>query len=129
MRHLGRIAVGVLAVLALLLPSGLQAMVWTPINLWVALTAILVFVVLAVLVPGLKWPSAAVASLPIAVAPYPNWIWASNGRGWHLHIGYKLQHLQDYAIEFLVLYLIVLMLFLSLFWAVRKRPDGTKGES
>lgn len=121
---MAKIAVAGLIILALLAPSALQALVWTPINLVVALSAVTMFVLLAVYAPKLKWLGALIASLPIAIAPYPNWVWASNEKGWHFHVGYKLKHYPDYASEFLVFYLIVFILFLSLFWAIRGQKNG-----
>lgn len=108
-----------LTIFALLAPSALTALVWTPINLLVAISAVSTFVLLAIYAPKLKWLGALFASLPIAIAPYPNWLWASNDRGWHFHVGYKLKH---YPVEFLAFYLIVFVLFLGLFWAIRGQP-------
>lgn len=112
---MSRVVISVVILSFLLLPSLLQAMTWTPINLWVALLSILTSVLLVRRSPSWRWPSALVAGLLIAVAPYPNWLWASNDRGWHLQVGYKLKHWPDYALEFFIYYVVVVALLLWLF--------------
>jgi hypothetical protein len=115
-----RVLLAGLIVLALLLPSGLQALTWTPINLWVAMCSIAAFVPIVRHMPRLKWPSALLASLPIAISPYPNWLWASNDEGWHFRVGYKLSHFGEYAVELIGFYLVTLLLLLGLALLVKK---------
>ncbi|UNK49280.1 hypothetical protein MNR01_16375 [Lysobacter sp. S4-A87] len=116
-----RIVVGGLIIALLLLPSWLQAMTWTPINFWVALTSILISLLLVYRSRRWRWPSALVTGVLIAVAPYPNWLWASNDRGWHFQLGYKLKHWPEYATEFVIYYLVVVALLFVLFRVMEKR--------
>lgn len=116
---MGRKVIGIIVVFLLLAPATLQAFVWTAINLWVAILAVAMFIAAVRFSPKLKWPSAIVASLFIAIAPYPNWIWASNEEGWQFHVGYKLQHIADYAVQFGVFFAIAILLFMTLYWAMR----------
>ncbi len=86
----------------------------------IAIAAVFVGILAALfLAPMIKWVLAALASLLIAIPPYPNWLWWDEEQGWHLRWGYKLQHvmLSDFAIFFVV----AMLLFATLFWAIGKR--------
>ena len=123
-----RVLLAGLIVLVLLLPSALQALTWTPINLWFAMCAIATFVPIVRNVPRLKWPSALLASFAIAIAPYPNWLWASNDEGWHFRLGYKISHFGEYAVELLAFYFLTLLLFLGLAMLVKSCDHGQSKE-
>lgn len=118
-RKILRVLVIVVAAAILLWPSSVMAMVWTGIDFVVALVAILATIAVAVWMPTLKWFSAIVAALLIAVPPYPYWLFSSNSGGWYFHFfhGFNVQTLPigTFALYFLV----ALLLFASIFWAVR----------
>jgi len=118
-----RVTAIVAAVVLLLLPAFVVGYVWTAINLFVAAAAVLIAFAGAMLVPKAKWAFAAAGSLLIAIPPYPNWLWSNEEHGWHLRLGYKLQHLEwmGFAIHFAI----SMLLFALIFWAIGQRQPGS----
>jgi hypothetical protein len=110
----------------LLLPATITAYVWTPVNLGVSLLAIAACVVIAIFLRRWIWISAAVASFLIAVPPYPYWLFTSETRGWHLHFfeGYRSGNLP--AFRFSVVFLVSMLLFSLIFWAIGKSRRSSK---
>lgn len=104
-----------LVVFFILMPSILQAFVWTWINLLVSIIVTAIFIFLTIIKPKFKWVYIVCSSTIIAIPPYPNWIWASNEKGWHFHLGYKLQNISEYAGGYLMYFVLALVLYLSLF--------------
>jgi hypothetical protein len=104
-----------------LLPSTISAYVWTPVNLAVSLFAVTACIVIALILPRWKWISAAVASLLIAVPPYPYWLFSSEARGWYLHFfqGYRSGNVP--AFRFAVVVLAAMLLFALIYWAIGDR--------
>jgi len=102
-------------IVLLLAPATLQSFAWTPINLFFDVVVIVLFICVARYMPVLKWPGALSAAIAFAVPPYPNWVWASNERGWHFHVGYKIEHFPEFACQFGLFFVVALMLFLMLF--------------
>ena len=117
----------------LLAPSLLQALAWNSVNFLVALASVFLLVVLVRRWPAFQFIFAAVLALPIAIAPYPNWLWASNDLGWHFHVGEKLGHLGDYGLELALLYIVAALLLSLLAWAVRPnnsfKPKPLRGSA
>jgi hypothetical protein len=107
----------------LLLPSFVMATVYTSLDLEVASAAVTVCVSAAFWAPRFKWPCAAVGSLPIAVPPYPYWLSRDVNRGWYFHPFYGFTLQTTPFMQFLGMYLLALVLFAAIFWAVRKRGD------
>src|SRR5690348_7861325 len=89
-----RVIVGLLAVAVLLTPSYIMALVWTPLDLLVAIAAVLLVVVFRRF-SRVRWCLAVVAALLVAVPPYPYWVFYGEKRGWYLHFfgGFTLQTL------------------------------------
>lgn len=113
-----RTIVATVVVLLLLLPSFITAIVWTTVNLYVAVLAISALAVVAYLLPRFKWLFAAVTAGLIALPPYPNWLFWNESRGWFFTVG---PNLQEFSIGFSVLCaVIVLALVRVLFWAIGK---------
>lgn len=112
-----RVLVVVVATGLLLLPALMTASVWTSINLQVSMIAIVVSVLVAFWLSKWKWIGAAVASLLIAIPPYPFWLYSSEDRGWYLHFfhGYNMQNLP--LGTFAIVFAIALFLFAAIFWA------------
>jgi len=111
----------VLSAAALLMAPGLlMAVAWTTINLEVALAATAVCIFVKIWLPRWKWMSAVVASLLIAIPPYPNWLWADEKHdGWYFHVGYKFQHLDLGG--FATIFTVSMLLFAVIFWGTGKR--------
>lgn len=107
----------------LLLPALLVALAWTTINLKVALIAVSVCVLVAIKMPRWRWVSAIVASLLIAVPPYPYWLFSSEDRGWYLHFfhGYNLQNLP--IAVFGVVFVLAMLLFAAIFWSIHRKTE------
>lgn len=121
-----RVLIALVAAVLLLLPGFLTAIAWSPINLGIAMLAVVICIAVARWTPSKwRWPASIIASLLIAVPPYPNWLWVSEERGWHFHIGARLETL-DVA-PFAVLFVIALALFAILFWAVGRSKGRVKG--
>lgn len=121
-RRIIRVVAAFAAVAMLLLPGLLTAIAWSPINLGIALLAVTICIAVGRWAPsGWKWFTAVVASLLIAVPPYPNWLWVSEERGWHLHIGARLESLE--IAPFAALFVIALVLFWVLYWAIGKQKN------
>lgn len=113
------LVVGV-AIVLLLSPGWLMATVFTSVNFILSLSVVLVSVVVAVWLPRWKWPGAIIASLLIAVPPYPFWLYASENRGWYFHFfhGFTLSTLP--LGTFGVVFVFALLLFAAIFWAIDK---------
>ncbi len=121
LKAIGRSLVVLLAIALLLLPGWLMASVWTPINLEVALLAIVISVVAAIFFPKWKWISAVVSSLLIAVPPYPYWLFNDNEGRWYLHFFHGF-NLQDFPfLSFGAVFMIALALFWAIYWAIGKK--------
>lgn len=116
-----RTIIAAIAGVLLLFPGAVTAYVWTPVNLAVSLFAVTVCIVVALFLPRWKWISAAVASLLIAVPPYPYWLFSSEARGWYVHFfeGYRSGNLA--AFRFTVVFLVSTLLFALIFWAISRR--------
>jgi len=116
-----RTVIAAIAGMLLLLPGVVTAYVWSPVNLAVSLVAVTVCIVVALFLPRWKWISAAVASLLVAVPPYPYWLFSSEARGWYVHFfeGYRSSNLP--ALRFTVVFLVSTLLFALIFWAVGRR--------
>lgn len=112
------IAVVMVAVLLLLWPGMVMAMAWTAINFEVAFVAIGATIAMAIWVPKLRWVGAVIAALLIAVPPYPYWVFSSNARGWYIHFfhGFNMENLPIWT--FVIYFLIALLIFKAIFWAV-----------
>lgn len=107
-------------VILIILPSAIQAVVWTSVNLILAVSVVAAFIIYSLWVPYWKWIVITLAALIMSIPPYPNWIWASNEKGWHFHVGYKLSHFDEYAVGYLVFFVVEFFLFLGLSSVVRK---------
>ncbi|WP_148667782.1 hypothetical protein [Mizugakiibacter sediminis] len=118
-RKLFRIAVIGAATLVLLAPGMVMAAAWTAANLVIALIAIVATIAAATWAPRIRWFSAIMASLLIAIPPYPYWLFSSNSRGWYLHFfdGFNVQNLP--ILGFALYFAMALFLFGAIFWAVR----------
>ena len=116
-----RIIVAIVAVAFLLYPAWLMAIVWTKVNLIVTLSMILITFAVAIWLPGWKWLSAAASSLLIAIPPYPYWVFSNEVRGYYLHFfyGYTLENIP--AGTFAFVFVLSLLLFAAIFWAIGSR--------
>lgn len=126
-----RVLVVVVAVALLLFPGWLMASVFTSLNFVVALGAVLASVLMAFWLPRWKWISAVVASLLIAVPPYPYWMHVSEERGWYFDFfgGFSRSNLPSFG-TFGVVFVFSLLLFVALFWAIGNRsPQKVTAES
>lgn len=113
-----KILVGTIAALILLLPGMLTALVWTPLNLIVALVAVFGTMLVARLVGRLRWFAAILASALIAVPPYPYWMFSDNVRGWYFtfFLGYRVKDVP--FLEFGSIFFASMLLFWSIFWSM-----------
>lgn len=108
--------VGGLAVLLLLLPPLLTAIVWTTLNLFITAFALAATVAVAFFAPKAKWIIASISAGIVAFPPYPNWIFWSEAEGWKFWIGPSIRSLEIGAN--LVFFVVALLPFLALFWAI-----------
>lgn len=112
-----RIIVAVAAIVVLLSPGMVMAMVYTDLNLLVAICAVLVVVAFRQRA-RLRWLLAVLGALLIAVPPYPYWVFSNNQGVWYFHFfgGFTLQSvpLGTFAAYFVV----AMALFAVLFWAL-----------
>jgi len=99
-----------------------MAAAFTSLNFVVALGAVLASVFMAFWLPRWKWIIAVIASLLIAVPPYPYWMHASEERGWYFDFfgGFTLSNLPSFG-TFGVVFVLALFLFSGLFWAIGNR--------
>ncbi|GGD35452.1 hypothetical protein [Pseudoxanthomonas indica] len=111
--------VGVLALMGLLAPSVLMAMVWTPINLVAAIAIVVSWLALSKRAPGVSRLGAAIAALLLTFPLYPHWIWNSNDRGWHFHVGTQISNLGEDWLGFAGMFVYCLMLFAVVRWAFK----------
>lgn len=116
-----RAFIAVVAGILLLVPALLVAIAWTSVNLEVAAFAIVTTVLAAVWLPTRKWIAAFIASLLIAVPPYPYWLFRSESRDWYLHFfhGYHSENLP--IVRFMVVFIVSLLLFAVIFWSISDR--------
>lgn len=121
-----RVLVAVVAIALLLFPGWLMATVFTAINFMVALGAILISVLIAIWLRHWKWISAVLASLLIAVPPYPYWLYTREGGNWYLNFfhGFSISTLPFGT--FGVVFVLSLLLFAAIFWAIGKKASGEK---
>ncbi len=117
-----RALVLVACVTLLLAPSALVASVWTPVNLEVAAAAVVVATTLARSATVWRWAGAIVASIIIAVPPYPYWLFASNQRGWYLHFFHGFTIRTVPIGTFVTVMVLCLAIFRFVHWAVSQRP-------
>lgn len=120
-RALARLAVGAIASLALISPSFLMAIVWTPIDLVIVVFAIIATVLSAIFWRKLKWAFATMSAALIALPPYPNWIYWGDGEGWYLWVGPALRSFDVW--ENIFLFILALIFFVPLFWAIGTRQS------
>jgi hypothetical protein len=122
-----RALVAILAVALLLFPSWLMATVFTSVNFVVAFGAIFASVLTAIWLPRWKWVSAVVASLLIAVPPYPFWLYTREDGNWYLNFfhGFTFSNLPFGT--FGTVFVLSLLLFAAIFWAIgRRRGNKTR---
>lgn len=113
----------IMAALLLLLPGVWTALAWTALNLVVAIVAVTGNVLVLRFTPNLRWFSASIASLLIAVPPYPYWVFSDNVRGWHFTFfsGYRLNDVP--FVDLSMVFVFAMLLFGLIFWALGKRMD------
>lgn len=119
-----RVLVAIVAIALLLVPGWLMAAVFTSLNFVVALGAILICLFIAFWLPRWKWVGAVIASLLIAVPPYPYWMHASEERGWYFDFfgGFSRSNLPAFG-TFCVVFALSLLLFAAIFWAMGGRRN------
>jgi len=108
--------VGGLAVLLLLLPPLLTAIVWTTLNLFITAFSLAATVAMALFAPKAKWIFASISAGIVAFPPYPNWIFWSEDEGWKFWIGPSVRSLEIGAN--LVFFVVAFLPILALFWAI-----------
>lgn len=113
-----RILAIVCAVLLLLLPGILMALVHTAINFQLALASVALTMLLAWKFPQIRWFVAILTSLLIAIPPIPYWI-VTDQQGWRFQLFYGIDNLPIHS--FLILFVLATLLFALIFWAIRKR--------
>ncbi len=116
-----KLLVGGFAILLLLIPSLLTAIVWTTINFYLSALIIGLTIVAAFTLPKSKWLFAAIAAASIALPPYPNWLFWNENDGWYIWVGPSLRNLEIGAN--IVLFIIALIPFIGLFWAINKKVE------
>ena len=119
--RLARVLVVMVATILLLVPSMLMTFAWGgTLNLEVAIVAALIAIATAKWIPGLRWPIAFLASLLIAVPPYPYWTDWGEERGQYLHFfhGFTLQTLP--VATFVVVFALAMLLFMVIFRSIAK---------
>jgi hypothetical protein len=110
----------VAGIVLLILPSFMMSAIYSSIDLEFAMVAVLTTVLTAVWLPKLRWICAVIASLLIAVPPYPYWLSFDAKRGWYFHFfyGFDLQNT-----PFLVLggaFAVSQAVFAAIFWAISR---------
>ena len=112
-----RIIVAALAIIVLLSPGLVMALVYTDLNLLVAVGAVLL-VVTSRQRAKLRWWLAVLGALLIAVPPYPYWVFSNNQGAWYFHFfgGFTLQSLP--LGTFAAYFAVALAFFAVLFWAL-----------
>lgn len=110
-----RLLIGCLALTIMLIPPFITAMVWTTINLIIAIIAISFTVVSTFIFPRIRWLLALVSAIIIAIPPYPTWIFWSPQTGWRL--GLSLSVLSSSIVGSVISLVMELMCFAGLFWA------------
>jgi hypothetical protein len=118
-----RVAIAIVAGAILVVPGFLMAVAWGgTLNLEVAIAATVISIAVAIWLPKLRWGGAVIAALLIAVPPFPYWTSWDEKTGLHLHFfhGYNLQSLPVF--RFVVVFLVAMLLFAVIFWAIGKRP-------
>lgn len=113
-----RLLVGGFAVLLLLTPSLVTAIVWTTVNFYISALTIGLTIAVALTLPKSKWLFAAIAAASIALPPYPNWLFWNEKDGWYIWVGPSLRNLEIGAN--IVFFAIALIPFIGLFWAINK---------
>ncbi len=107
----------------LLSPALMMASVWTNVDLIVSVVAVSTCILVAQFAQRWRWPCAIIASLLIAVPPYPYWLFASEERGWYLHFfhGYSVHEVP--ILRFSAVMIVALLLFGVIFWALGGRKQ------
>lgn len=120
-----RALVAVVAIALLLFPGWLMATVFTAINFVVALGSVVTSVLIAIWLPRWKWIGAVVASLLIAVPPYPFWLYTREDGEWYLNFfhGFGISNLPFGT--FGVVFVVSLLLFAGIFWAIGKKANNS----
>lgn len=122
LRILVRVLVIVVAIAILLLPGlSMIAVAWADIGLVVALVAITVCILIAIWLPRLRWIGAAIASLLIAIPPYPYWLNWNDAHGWYFHFFHDVNLESSSIAVFAMIFLAAMLLFATIFWALGKR--------
>jgi hypothetical protein len=117
-----RILVVILAAALLLVPGFLMALAWGgTLNLEVAAAATAIAIAVAVWLPKVKWFFAFVASLLIAVPPFPYWTSWDESRGQYLHFFHGFTVDGELVIRFVVAFAMSMLVFGALFWAMGSR--------
>ena len=116
-----RLLAASIAAALLLSPSILTALVWTPVNLFIAFATLLVATAFAIWLPRAKLPIATIGSLLIGVPPYPNWLWYSEG-GLIVRLGASLTRESPLRFLWLVLPAFALLLVLQSVISTLARP-------
>lgn len=116
-------------IILLIFPGFLMSAIYTSIDLEFAIAGVLVTVLAAIWLPKLKWVCAAIASLFIAVPPYPYWLSFDAKRGWYFNFFYGFSVQNVPFLTFGCVFIGALALFAAIFWAIR-RPDtsGVAGD-
>jgi hypothetical protein len=105
----------------LILPSLMMSAIYSSIDLKLAMVATLLTVLTAIWLPKLKWACAMVASLFIAVPPYPYWASFDAQRGWYFNFfyGFSLQTVP--FLTFACVFMLALAIFAAIFWAIPRK--------
>ena len=120
-----RMLVTVVAIALLMVPRLVMAIaLGGAFNLEVAAAAVAMCVAAAIWLRRWKWVAAIIASLVIAIPPFPYWSsWdEKNGRYFHFFNGYGLQDLP--IVTFTIYFLVSMLLFSAIFWAIWSRLGG-----
>jgi hypothetical protein len=110
-------AIAALAAIVVLLSPGLvMALVYTDLNLLVAIAAVLLVIAFR-RHAKLRWWLAVLGALLIAVPPYPYWLFSNNQGVWYFSFfgGFTLQSVPFGT--FAAFFVAALALFAVLFWA------------
>lgn len=108
-----KVAIALLAAVMLLSPPLLTALVWTPVNLYIAFIALLFSMAIRFTLPKCKWIGAIITAALIAIPPYPHWLNFNNYGEVQLN---PQLFLGDFAGS-AILFVIAMLCFFALFWA------------
>lgn len=120
--RVARVLVAVVAIVFLALPGLMMAVAWGgTLNLEIALAGVGASIAVAIWAKRWRWFAASIASLLIAVPPFPYWSnWDENtGRYLHFFRGFSLQDLP--LANFAIFFVLAMLLFAAVFWAIESR--------